>query len=58
MEPAKRKAMYTQLQQIVMKELPYMPMYTNNVVWPGKKNVTGVRINYLAQVNFFEIDMK
>lgn len=57
-EPVKRKALYTQVQQIVMKELPYMPMYTNNVVWPGKKNVTGVRINYLAQVNLFEIEMK
>ncbi len=57
-EPSKREAMYTQAQQIVMKDLPYLPIYTNNTVWPGKKSVTGVRINYLAQVNFFEVDMK
>jgi peptide/nickel transport system substrate-binding protein len=57
-DPAKRKSMYAEVQRIVMTDLPYLPQYTNSVVWPGKKNVTGVTINKLAQVNFFEVDIK
>jgi hypothetical protein len=33
-------------------------MYSNAAVWPGKKNVTGVKVNFLAQVNFFDVDIK
>lgn len=49
--------LYERLQQIVMAELPYLPSYANNVYWPGKPTVTGVQPNYLAQVNFFEVDI-
>lgn len=57
-DPQKRMSLYMQVQQAVMRDLPYLPMYANSVVWPGKKNVTGVQPNYLAQVNFFEVDIK
>ena len=57
-DPSKRLRMYEEVQQIAMTDLPYFPLYTNNVVWPGKPGVTGVKINYLAQVNFYEVDMK
>jgi peptide/nickel transport system substrate-binding protein len=53
----KRMAMYAEIQKIVMGDLPYLPLYQNSVVWPGKKSVTGVQINSLAQVNFYEVDM-
>ena len=56
-DPETAQALYAQVQQIVMGELPYVPSYANNVFWPGKPSVTGVNINYLAQVNFFEVDM-
>ncbi|WP_196258128.1 ABC transporter substrate-binding protein [Pelagibacterium limicola] len=59
-EPDKDKAfeMYKQVQQIVATELPYLPTYSNNVFWPGKPEVTGVNINYLAQVNFYDVDIE
>jgi peptide/nickel transport system substrate-binding protein len=58
-EPDRATAMelYARIQRIVMTELPYVPSYANNVFWPGKPSVSGVRINYLAQVNFHEVDM-
>jgi peptide/nickel transport system substrate-binding protein len=57
-DPEKRMAMYAEVQKIAMTDLPYLPLYSNSVVWPSKQNVTGVRINKLAQVNFFEVDKK
>jgi len=56
-DPVEQLAMYEEVQQIVMAELPYIPSYANNVYWPGKATVTGVHINYLAQVNFYDVDM-
>ncbi|KPP91335.1 MAG: peptide/nickel transport system substrate-binding protein [Rhodobacteraceae bacterium HLUCCA08] len=56
-DPETSFAQYAELQRIVMSELPYIPTYANNVFWPGKPTVTGVNINYLAQVNFFEVDV-
>lgn len=56
-DPATALALYEEVQQIVMGELPYVPSYANNVFWPGKPSVTGVHINYLAQVNFFDVDI-
>jgi peptide/nickel transport system substrate-binding protein len=58
-EPDKEKAfsLYEKVQQIVMDELPYVPSYANNVYWPSKPNVMGIQPNYLAQVNFFEVDI-
>lgn len=53
----KAKAIYAQIQKIVMSELPYVPSYGNNVFWPGTSDVTGVHINYLAQVNFYDVDI-
>jgi ABC-type transport system substrate-binding protein len=59
-EPDKDKAfeMYKTVQQIVATDLPYLPTYSNNVFWPGKPEVTGVNINYLAQVNFYDVDIE
>lgn len=57
-DPERRLEMYAEVQRIAMTDLPYKPQYTNNVFWPGKQNVTGVNINYLAQVNFFEVDIE
>ncbi len=56
-DPVKRKAMYAEVQKIAMTDLVYLPQYAANVIWPGKKNVTGVNINYLAQVNFYDVDI-
>ena len=58
LDPKKRMETYGQLQKIVMTDLPYLPMYSNGAVWPSKQSVTGVRVNYMAQVNFFEVDLK
>jgi peptide/nickel transport system substrate-binding protein len=49
--------MYKTIQQIVAEDVPYIPTYANNVFWPGKPEVTGVHINYLAQVNFYDVDI-
>ena len=57
-DPKKRKAMYAEVQKIALTDLYYLPMYANHVIWPGKQKVTGVNINYLGQVNFFEVDVK
>jgi peptide/nickel transport system substrate-binding protein len=54
-DPVKRQAFYAEVQRIAMTDLSYTPLYTSNVIWPGKQNVAGVRINYLAQVNFHDV---
>lgn len=56
-DQAKRLAMYHEVQTIALTDLYYQPLYTSNVIWPGKKNVRGVRINYLGQVNFHEVSL-
>jgi peptide/nickel transport system substrate-binding protein len=56
-EPEAAFEMYTRVQQIVAEELPYIPTYASNVYWPSKPEVTGVHINYLAQVNFWDVDI-
>lgn len=56
-DPDAALALYTQVQQIVAEELPYIPTYANNVYWPGKPEVTGVHINYLAQADFWAVDI-
>jgi len=58
-EPDKEKAfeMYKQVQQIVAEDAVYLATYSNNVFWPSKPEVTGVHINYLAQVNFYDVDI-
>ncbi|WP_102959450.1 ABC transporter substrate-binding protein [Mangrovicella endophytica] len=55
-DPEKRMELYAKAQTIAMTDLPYVPSTANNVYWPSKTNVTGVNINYLAQVNFWEVD--
>jgi len=55
-DPEKRMGLYAKAQKIAMTDLPYIPAMANNVYWPSKTNVTGVNINYLAQVNFWEVD--
>jgi ABC-type transport system substrate-binding protein len=54
----KRKKLYEEVQIIAMTDLPYMPTFGNNVYWPSKKNVEGIIINKLAQVNFYGVDIK
>jgi len=55
-DPEKRMDLYAKAQKITMTDLPYIPATASNVYWPSKTNVTGVNINYLAQVNFWEVD--
>lgn len=57
-DEAKRLKLYEEVQQIVMKEVPYLPTYASNVYWPSKTNIEGIVINKLAQVNFFGVDIK
>ena len=56
-DPEKRLDSYDKVQQIAMTDLPYIPSTASNVYWPSKTNVNGVTINYLAQVNFWEVDL-
>lgn len=56
-DPEAAYEMYKRVQQIVAEDLPYIPTYASNVYWPGKPEVTGVHINYLAQVNFHDVDI-
>ncbi|MGG1601213.1 ABC transporter substrate-binding protein [Paenibacillus naphthalenovorans] len=57
-DPEKRKVLYEEIQKIAMTELPYLPTFGGNVFWPSKPNIDGVVINKLAQVNFYEVDIK
>ncbi|TBL81520.1 ABC transporter substrate-binding protein [Paenibacillus thalictri] len=54
-DKGKRTELYKEVQQIAMKDVPYLPQYTSNVYWPGKKEIGGVVINKLAQVNFRDV---
>lgn len=54
----KRMAMYAEIQKIAMEDFFYQPQYTNNNVWPSKQNVKNVRLNYLAQGYFYEMDIE
>jgi peptide/nickel transport system substrate-binding protein len=58
-EPDKAAAfeLYKKVQQIVADEAAYLATYSSNVFWPGRPEVTGVHINYLAQVNFYDVDI-
>ncbi len=47
--------LYAKAQKIAMTDLPYLPATSSNVFWPSKPEVNGVTINYLAQVNFWEV---
>lgn len=53
-----RMKLYAEVQTIAMTELPYMPTYASNVYWPSKENIEGIVINKLAQVNFYDVDIK
>ncbi|SEB40111.1 ABC transporter substrate-binding protein [Paenibacillus sp. GP183] len=53
-----RLKLYEDVQKIVMKELPYLPTFANNVYWPSKQNVNGIVINKLAQVDFYQVSLK
>lgn len=57
-DPGKRQDLYAKVQEIAMTDLAYIPATASNVYWPSKTNVTGVNINYLAQVNFWEVDVE
>ena len=57
-DPDKRLDLYAKVQEVAMTDLPYIPATASNVFWPGKQNVTGVYINYLAQVNFWDVDIE
>ncbi len=53
----KRKALYAQVQKIALTDLPYLPTSTGAVFWPGEKWVSGVAINPLSQVNFYDVKL-
>ncbi|MNV88632.1 hypothetical protein D3C71_1828530 [compost metagenome] len=57
-DPDKRLDLYAKVQEVAMTDLPYIPATASNVFWPGKQNVSGVNINYLAQVNFWDVDIE
>ncbi len=57
-DPATRMKLYEEVQIIALTDLPYLPTFTSSVYWPSKQNVEGIVINKLAQVNFFEVDIK
>lgn len=57
-DPELRMKLYAQVQKIAMTDFFYQPLYTNNVVWPGKKSVKNVRLNYLGQGYFYEMDIQ
>jgi ABC-type transport system substrate-binding protein len=50
-----RLALYAQVQKIAMTELPYLPTYGSNQIWPAAQNVRGVAINPLAQVDLHDV---
>jgi peptide/nickel transport system substrate-binding protein len=58
-EPAfeKRKALYAAIQKKVLTDLPYQPTAGSAVFWPAYKYVTGIKINPLAQVGFYDVKM-
>ncbi len=51
----KRKGLYAQVQKQAMTDLAYFPTSSSIVFWPGYKWVTGVKINPLAQVGFYDV---
>jgi len=53
----KRKALYAQVQKQALTEIPYLPTAAGGVFWPGRKWVTGVKINPLAQVGFYGVKL-
>ena len=53
----KRKALYAQVQKQALTDLPYLPTGSGGVFWPGRKWVTGVKINPLAQVGFYGVKL-
>ncbi|MCH8466594.1 MAG: ABC transporter substrate-binding protein [Roseinatronobacter sp.] len=57
-DPEKRLEMYCEVQRIAMTDLPYQPIRTWNAFWPSAPNVTGVTVNMLSQVNYFEVDIE
>lgn len=52
-----RKNLYTQVQKIVLTELPYMPTGSGKVFYPGKPWVSNVKLNPLAQVHYYDIKL-
>jgi peptide/nickel transport system substrate-binding protein len=58
-EPAfeKRKSLYAQVQKIALTDIPYLPTTSSGVFWPGYRWVSGVKINPLAQVNFYDVKL-
>ncbi len=54
----KRKALYAEVQKIVMTELPYIPMVTSNVYWAAYPWVKGLTINKLASVDYYPVQLE
>ena len=50
-----RLELYAQVQQIAMTDLPYLPTYASNNIWPAQQRVQGVVLNPLAQVNLHDV---
>src|SRR5204862_188888 len=52
---AKRKELYKQVEVIALTDLPYLPTAQSGTYWPAWKNVHGLVINKLADVDFWPI---
>ena len=53
----KRKSLYASIQKKALTDLPYQPTAGSAVFWPAYKWVTGIKINPLAQVGFYDVKM-
>lgn len=57
-DPEKRKALYAEVQQIAMTDLPYIPTALSNVYWAGYPWVHNVTINKLAEVGYYPVKIE
>jgi len=52
---AERKKLYAEVQKEAMTELAYLPTSMAHQIWPTRKNVRGIAINTLAQVDLHDV---
>lgn len=53
----KRMQLYCDVQRIAMTDLPYLPSNSWNAFFPSGPGVTGVKVNKLAQVGYYDVDI-
>lgn len=54
-DEATRLDLYAEVQRIAMTDLPYLPSYASNNIWPAQQRVQGVVLNPLAQVDLHDV---